>query len=62
VSEKGYTKRFNRQLDALHFSDVIKYLHDGDVLLCYEAPNQFCHRHLVAAWLRKHGITVEELA
>ena len=61
VREKGYTKRFNRQLNALNFSDVIKHLHDGDVLLCYEAPGQFCHRHLVAAWLRKHGVTVEEL-
>ena len=62
VDQNGYRTRFNRQLNALHFPDVIKHLHDGDVLLCYEAPGQFCHRHLVAKWLRKHGVeSVEEL-
>jgi len=23
------------------------------VLLCYEKPNEFCHRHLVAGWLQE---------
>lgn len=27
---------------------------DKIVLLCYEAPNKFCHRHIVAEWLGKH--------
>ena len=31
------------------------------VLLCYEKPDDFCHRHLVADWLNKHGIPCEEL-
>lgn len=30
------------------------------VLVCYEKPEEFCHRHLVAAWLTEHGIPVEE--
>ena len=25
------------------------------VLICYEKPSDFCHRHLVAEWLRKNG-------
>lgn len=29
-------------------------------LICYEKPSDFCHRHLVADWLNKHGIKVEE--
>lgn len=29
-------------------------------LICYEAPNKFCHRHLVAVWLSRRGIIVEE--
>ena len=30
-------------------------------LVCYEAPNKFCHRHLVAEWLKTDGdIEVEE--
>lgn len=29
-------------------------------LICYEKPNDFCHRHLVANWLKKNGIKCEE--
>lgn len=29
-------------------------------LICYEKPSDFCHRHLVADWLNKNGITCEE--
>lgn len=31
------------------------------VLLCYEKPDDFCHRHLVADWLSSNGINVKEL-
>ena len=27
----------------------------GVALICYEKPNDFCHRHLVAAWLNENG-------
>lgn len=30
------------------------------VLLCYEKPTDFCHRHLVAEWLTKGGFKCEE--
>lgn len=29
-------------------------------LVCYEAPNKFCHRHLVAEWLKTAGYKCEE--
>ena len=29
-------------------------------LVCYERPTSFCHRHLVAEWLNKHGYPCEE--
>ncbi len=29
-------------------------------LLCYEKPTDFCHRHLVAEWLRQNGIDCKE--
>lgn len=29
-------------------------------LICYEKPNDFCHRHLVAEWFRSHGIECKE--
>jgi hypothetical protein len=35
---------------------------DADiVLLCYERPSAFCHRHLVARWLTAHGVPCDEL-
>lgn len=35
---------------------------DKVALLCYESPEKFCHRHLVARWLSNHiGCTVKEI-
>ena len=35
---------------------------DNAVMLCYEKPGDFCHRHLIADWITKNtGITVEEV-
>lgn len=31
------------------------------VLLCYERPEDLCHRHLVARWLTENGYPCEEL-
>ena len=30
------------------------------VLCCFETPDEFCHRHIVAKWFCDAGITVEE--
>lgn len=30
------------------------------VLICYEKPSDFCHRHLVAKWLTDNGFKCEE--
>lgn len=29
-------------------------------LVCYEKPDDFCHRHLVAEWLSRHGFPCTE--
>ena len=29
-------------------------------LVCYEKPSDFCHRHLVAEWLKENGYRCEE--
>lgn len=31
-------------------------------LMCFEKPDDFCHRHLVADWLRQNGYECEELS
>jgi len=49
-------------LDKLDPMKVIRDLGgDNFILLCWEPPGEFCHRRVVAAWLRKHtGVLVEE--
>lgn len=38
-------------LGVLNKEKVINDLGDGAVLLCYEKPGEFCHRHIVGEWL-----------
>ncbi len=50
-------------LNARNIVEVLEYLSKGKdiVLVCYERPENFCHRHLVAEWLCKNGYETEEL-
>lgn len=45
-----FTEYYRRVLSKLDPQDVYDQL-DGSVLLCYEKSHDFCHRHIVAAWL-----------
>ncbi len=62
-----YTMRYKimlSKLDARKIYNKIESLSKGKdvVLLCYEKPPQFCHRHLVAQWLDEQlGVGVKEL-
>lgn len=44
------------------YSDLMKLTNNAKdiVLLCYEKPEDFCHRHLLAEWLHKGGFPCEE--
>ena len=64
-----YTKCFNEQvLDKLNatevildFSRILLSIGKTDIcLVCYEKPNEFCHRHLVADWLNREGFECRE--
>jgi hypothetical protein len=50
-------------LDRLNAGEVLRDLGGDDfVMLCWEAPGEFCHRRVVAAWLEKElDLKVEEL-
>ena len=54
INIKQYTKIFNSQLEGLDCSLICNKLQDGSILLCYEKPDVFCHRHLVADWINKN--------
>ena len=50
------------QLNPKEVEKLLYWMSDGrDVaLVCYEKPEGFCHRHLVADWLNENGIVVKE--
>lgn len=66
-SEEDYVQRFNSEIlahrDPKAFLSAIEKMANGkDVALCcFEKPDDFCHRHLVAKWLNeKLGVQIEE--
>ena len=62
-----YIKHFDEEvlskLDPHQVVNDFYFLSGGKdvVLLCYEKSNDFCHRHLVADWLKKAGYECKEL-
>lgn len=64
--EVYYTNMYDAfVLDKLSIHNIIEHLenagnHKDVVLLCYEKPGDFCHRHLVSNWFNKNGILCEE--
>lgn len=63
VSESEFEKEYMRELDEL---DVKKIVEDaaGDrdvVLCCFEKSSDFCHRHILALYLRRnYGMQIYE--
>ena len=61
LGEDWYRKKYYETvLDHLDVYKTAKYLQDK-ILLCYESPEKFCHRHIAAEWLREAGYEVEEI-
>lgn len=61
LSDEEFAKVYWRYLDTLDWDEVLKELPDGAVLLCFEAPYQFCHRHVLTAYLLdRFGMVVPE--
>lgn len=60
--QEQYTREYTQTvLDKLDPMQVAADLGQDAVLLCWEKPGLFCHRHLVAAWLIRAGIPVLEI-
>lgn len=69
-NEEHYVDCFKKQVTGvLKADDIVNEIRsllpapdkDKDiVLLCYEKPSDFCHRHLVAEWLNENGYECEE--
>lgn len=48
----GMTTSIDYKADTIKVPEI--------ALICYEKPPNFCHRHLVAEWLRRNGFECEE--
>ncbi len=55
--ERSYKKEVLSRLDPI---ETAKYL-DGKILICFETPEKFCHRHIVSQWFRDNGIDCFEI-
>lgn len=61
-----YTERYQKILSKLNANEIYDRLKEYSlkkdvVMLCYEAPGEFCHRHLVSLWFKETlGETIEE--
>lgn len=65
VKEKDealFRSRFTLQLEKLDVAFIVASLGQDAILLCWEAPGEFCHRRVVAEWIeRETGLVVPEL-
>lgn len=60
---EAYFNQVLRNVDIDQFINQLEKVSKGNdvALCCYEKPEDFCHRHLLAKWLEeKHGIEVKE--
>jgi hypothetical protein len=54
-NQKTYTEHYQKEiLDILDPAQVYEELGENAILLCWEGPKKFCHRHLISAWFKKH--------
>lgn len=51
---------YEQTLSKLNPAEIAEAL-NGKTLLCYEKTGDFCHRHIVAKWLREAGFNCEEI-
>jgi len=58
-----YAEQYYKEvLSKLNAQEVYDELGHDAILLCWEMPNEFCHRHIVAGWFESElGIEVSEL-
>lgn len=65
ITREQYIERYNtilRRLDVKKFVEKLQTIGKGKnvALLCYEKPEDFCHRHLLAEHMNKLGYEVTE--
>ena len=63
IDDMEYTSKYLDQLNELGVDRIIKMIQifgDNVVLLCWESPEKFCHRHILADYINKNSSVVVE--
>ena len=61
LPREEYDRQFDAILDSLEAQQVYEELGENAVLLCWEAPEFWCHRRRVAEWFEEQlGVSVPE--
>ena len=60
VSNYSSRKRYTRQL-IINRDSIFDQLENDDVLCCWCKKGDFCHRLIVAEFLRMNGVECEEI-
>ena len=64
IDNMEYTSKYLDQLDDIGIDRIIKTIQifgDDVVLLCWESPEKFCHRHILADYINRNSdLVVEE--
>ena len=60
--KEKFTEAYKKYLylSCLNVDIIARHLQDK-ILLCYEKPQDFCHRHILADWFNDNGYECEEL-
>ena len=58
--KEKYQETVLNQLNPKVIANRLNAFGENVVLLCYEKSGEFCHRQLVAGWLREANVPVQE--
>ena len=58
---KKFECEYWKKLSRIGADNILPLLSEGDVYLCWCGKRSECHRGILAAWLEKQGVEVEEL-
>lgn len=55
IDKEQYTRRYLAMLEQRENTpqDIVDMFENGTIFLCYEAPSDFCHRHIFAKWIEQ---------
>lgn len=58
IDQEEYTRQYLDQLEKRGIRNILLDIHffgEDVVLLCWESPEKFCHRHILADYINKNS-------